>query len=255
MVNLSVCIEMYWTNLPFDQRIRRVAETGVRAIEFWGWKDKEIERIRAACAETGLVTAAICVEPNWSLVLRGNDDELTRGVAASAQVARSLGCERLIVTTGNVLPDETFEITRRRVVRKLRAMAAAAADGGVTLVLEPLNPFVNHPGYWLTTTAQAADIVEEVASPHLRILYDVYHQQITEGNIIARLHTYAHLIGHIHTGGVPGRHELVGGDLDYRSIFAAIDQTGYNGYVGLEFRPRGDDAAAIAQARALAAQS
>ena len=120
--------------------------------------------------------------------------------------------------------------------------------------MEPLNPFVDHPGYWLTTMAQAADILDEVASPNLKILYDIYHQQMTEGKIIDNLRRYAPQIGHIHVAGAPGRTNLVGGDLDYRSVFAAIDAAGYAGYVGLEFRPTGDPDQALREAMSLCMQ-
>ena len=93
--------------------------------------------------------------------------------------------------------------------------------------------------------AQAADIVAEVDSPALTILYDIYHQQITEGNLISNLRTYLPLIGHIHTAGVPGRHELADNEIDYRVVFQAIDESDYAGCVGLEFRaftPRGGSA-------------
>jgi hydroxypyruvate isomerase len=99
--------------------------------------------------------------------------------------------------------------------------------------------------------AEASDIVEEVESPNLKILYDIYHQQLTEGKIIDNLRRYADRIGHIHVAATPGRTNLVGGDLDYRAIFAAIDTVGYGGYVGLEFRPTGDDAAALREAMGL----
>ncbi|MBN1217535.1 MAG: TIM barrel protein [Anaerolineae bacterium] len=251
MVNLSVCIEMFWRNLPLEERIRRVKAAGYPAFEFWGWQDKNLNQIHAAKEETGLDVAAFCLEPNFCLVDRTDDRVVVDGVAESAVVAQRLGCKTLIVTTGNVLADETFEITRRRVVRKLKKMAQAAEDQGVVLVLEPLNPLVDHPGYWLTKLSQAMDIVQEVASPSLKILDDLYHQQVTEGNLIANLTLYAPWIGHYHAAGVPGRHELVGGELDYRQILAAISQTGYTGYVGLEFSPIGGDEAALKQALAL----
>ncbi|NJN84010.1 MAG: TIM barrel protein [Caldilineaceae bacterium] len=251
MIKLSVCIEMFWTKLPVEERIRRVKAAGYSAFEFWGSSNKDLDAIRAAQAETGLACAGIVCEPGNALVERGNDAEMIAGARRSIAVAQSLGCTRLIVTTGNVLADESYEITRRRGVRKLRQMAALADDAGVTLCLEPLNPLVDHKGYWLTTMAQAADIVEEVASPALTILYDIYHQQITEGNVIANLRTYANLIGHIHVAGVPGRHELVGGELDYRAILSAISEVDYTGYVGLEFRPAGDEETALAEAHSL----
>jgi hydroxypyruvate isomerase len=250
-MKLSICIEMFWTALPFEQRIPLVKQAGYRAFEFWNWSSKDLDKVRAAQQETGLAVAGMVSEPGFALVSNRSVEEHVQGVAASAKAAKSLGCSTLIVTTGNVAAGETSEMTRRRVVRKLRAMAAAAADHGVTLVLEPLNPFVDHAGYWLTTMAQAMDIVGEVDSPALKILYDIYHQQVTEGKIIANLRLYAPWIGHIHVAGAPGRGELVGGDLDYRSIFKAIDAVGYPGYVGLEFRSTRGEEAALAEALTL----
>ncbi|MFH0797454.1 MAG: TIM barrel protein [Candidatus Omnitrophota bacterium] len=247
MVKLSVCIEMFWKNLAPEEKIKKVKDSGFKAFEFWGWKNKELKKVRAAKEETGLEVAAFCTEPNSLLVERGYEKELTDGLVESAEVARSLGCKRLIVTTGNCIADETFEATRRRVVRKLKGMSKIAKEEGVILVLEPLNPVVDHKGYWLTRMAEAADIVQEVSSPNLKILDDLYHQQRTEGNLIDNLTLYAPVIGHFHVAGVPGRHELVGGELDYRGIFAAIDKTGYDGYIGLEFSPTTGDETALRQ--------
>ena len=235
MVELSVCIEMFWRDLPMPERVRRVKSLGYKAFEFWGWQGKDLDGIRIGKDETGLALAAMCMEPNWALLERGNDKAVLDGFAASTKLARSLGCTRLICVPGFTLADETWEASRRRVVRKVRAMAKVAEDDGVTLLLEPLNPLVDHKGAWLTKMSEAADVVQEVGSPNVRILCDLYHQQITEGNLLANFALYASLVGHVHTAGVPGRHELVGGELDYRALFAAIKRSGYSGYIGLEF--------------------
>jgi len=251
MPKLSVCIEMFWTTLPFDERIRRVAAVGYSAYEFWGWRAKDMDAIRAATAETGLAVAGFAIDPGFALTTPGNESVMTQAAVEAAAVAHSLNCKSIIITTGNEIAGESWEITRRRVVRKLKAMSKVMADEGLRLCLEPLNPVVDHKHYWLTTMAQAGDIVEEVDSPGLGILYDLYHQQITEGNLIDRLHRHTHQIGHIHTAGVPGRHELVGGENDYATLFRAIDASGYTGYVGLEFRPTIGEDAALAQALGL----
>ncbi len=237
MVKLSVCIEMFWRDLPYEERIARVAALGYQAFEFWGWKNKDLVKIKEAAAMNNLAVAALSMEPNGSLLRRNYEADLVRGMEEMARVARDLGCRTIITTTGNTYDDESYEISRRRVVRQARAVARVAEDNGLTLVLEPLNTLVDHHGYWLTRLPQAVDIVQEVGSPALKILDDIYHQQISEGNIIPNLTTYIEHIGHFHTAGHPGRHELVGGELDYRAIFRAIDATGYSGYVGLEYSP------------------
>jgi len=104
----------------------------------------------------------------------------------------------------------------------------------MTLVLEPLNILVNHMGYYLTTTEESAEIIREVGSDYVKILYDVYHQQITEGNIINNIKNNIDLIGHIHIGDVPGRKQPGTGEINYKNVFKAIKETGYEGYVVFE---------------------
>jgi hydroxypyruvate isomerase len=253
MAHLSVCIEMLWTELPFVERIARAAEAGAPAIEFWDYSTKDVAAIAAAARAAGVRVAGFVCEPGFALTGETPVQEHVAGVHRAAEAGRLLGCSTMIVTTGNSRSGESFEAARRRVLRKLVAMAAAAAEEKVTLVLEPLNPFIDHEGYWLTHMAQAADLVEEVNSPHLRILYDIYHQQITEGKIILNLRRFAPLIGHVHVAATPGRTNLVVGDLDYRAIFRALDDVGYGGYTGLELRPAGSSAEAVQEAIALLA--
>ena len=248
MPQLSVCIEMFWRDLPHEERVRRVAALGFKAFEFWGWSNKDVGAIREAMDETGLKLAALSLEPGASLIKRNCRDTLVEGMKNTAVVAERLNCQTVIATVGNVYDDESYEISRRRVVRNLAAVAAVAEDQGLTLVVEPLNTLVNHHGYWLRRMSQAVDIVDEVDSPSAKILMDIYHQQIQEGNIINNLTTYLDRIGHFHTAGVPGRHELVGGELDYAAIFGAIDATSYEGYVGLEYSPTIDTDDSLTQA-------
>lgn len=252
MPNLSVCIEMYWRDLPYEERIARVAGLGFRACEFWGWRNKDVARIKTAMDEHHLRIVALCLEPPSSLIRRNVAAELVKGMKETAAVAKELRCETIIATVGNLYDDETYEITRRRVVRNLAAVGRVAGDNGLTLVVEPLNTLVNHHGYWLTRMPQAVDIVQEVDCAAVKILMDLYHQQIMEGNIIDNLTAYINHIGHFHAAGVPGRGELVGGELDYRAIFKAIDATGYDGYVGLEYRPTMDTKESLRQALGLA---
>jgi hydroxypyruvate isomerase len=251
MSKLSVCIEMFWRDLPYEERITRVAALGFPAFEFWGWKNKDIAKIKAAMTQADIPIAALCIEPNSALLKRNFQANLVQGMKETAVVAKQLGSQTIIATTGNVYDDESYEITRRRVVRNLQAIAPIAEDNGLTIVIEPLNTLVDHHGYWLMHMTQAVDIVQEVGSPAIKILDDLYHQQIMEGNIINNLTAYINEIGHFHTAGVPGRHELVGGEQDYRAIFRAIDATGYQGYVGLEYSPMLDANQSLKQALSL----
>jgi len=251
MTKLSVCIEMFWRNQPPHERVAKVAELGYPACEFWGWRNKDLDAMRAALDDTGLSLAALCLEPGFALIRRGYQRELVDGMQETAEVAKRLGCGTVITTTGNTLDDETYEMSRRRVVRHLKALAPICEDNGLTLVLEPLNTLVDHHGYWLTRMAHAVDMVEEVGSPAVKILMDLYHQQVQEGNLIANLTRYIAFIGHFHAAGVPGRHELAGGEIDYKAVFRAIDEADYVKYVGLEYSPTMDAETSLSQTLAL----
>ena len=252
MARLSVCIEMFWKDRSYEDRVRMSGELGFKAVEFWGTANKDLEGIRAAADEAAVCVAAFGCSAANMLVDPTAGPAIADALKQSVAAARTLGSDCMICLPGKERKAERFEVTRNTVVRHLRAMAPALEDAGVTLCIEPLNPIVDHLGYWLTRMSDAADICCEVESPYVKILMDLYHQQITEGNLIANLRQYADLIAHYHCAGVPGRHELMGGELDYRAIFGAIDQTGYEAHVGLEFSPEGDAAAALKQALELA---
>jgi len=251
MAKLSVCLEMFWHDQPLEKRIERAGALGFEAVEFWGWSGKDLGKVKAAADKAGVKVAIFFLEAAMPAVHPHAKAALVEGAKASVEAAKALGTDRLMLTVGNERKGESFAVTRHSLVRNLKAVCPVLEDAGVTLCIEPLNPIVDHLGYWLTRMSDAADIVDEVGSGRAKILMDIYHQQITEGNIIDNLRQYAGRIGHFHAAGVPGRGELVGGELDYRSIFQAIDQAGYDGHVGLEFRANGDTEAALREAMGL----
>ena len=118
-------------------------------------------------------------------------------------------------------------------------------DAGVTLVIEPLNELVNHAGYYLIRSDEAFQIIDEVGSPRVKVVFDIYHQQISEGHVINNITKNIDKIAHFHAAGNPGRHELTIGELHYPSIFQVIQNTDYTGYVGLEYWPINDPLAGL----------
>jgi hydroxypyruvate isomerase len=252
MPRLSVCIELFWEELPYEERIARVAELGFTAFEFWGWSNKDIPRIKETMDAHGIALAALFYEPRFDLTKRNCEEALLQGMRDTAVVAQQLRCATILATIGYVQPDEPYETTRRRLVRHLRGISRIAEDQGLVFAIEPLNTLYNRPNYWLTTMSQAVDIVEEVGSPAIKILIDLYHQQISEGNVLSNLRQNLDKIAHLHAAGVPGRHELLSGEQDYRTLFRAIDESGYDGYVGLEYIPLLETNASLRQALSLA---
>ena len=179
---------------------------------------------------------------------RENHDRIEREIHANLALAQQWDIPCLIVFSGNRngLPDAAgLENT----AEGLQRVAKAAEDAGVTLVLELLNSKVDHPDYQCDHTAWGVAVCQAVDSPRVKLLYDIYHMQIMEGDVIRTIRDYSAYIGHYHTAGNPGRHELDDNqELYYPAIMRAIRDTGYDGYVGQELVPTGDPFVALEQA-------
>lgn len=255
MIRLSACIETIFTELPFPERIGQVAEAGLPAFEFWRWRDKDLEAIARKRGAYRLEVAAMMVEPLGELVDPAAREVFINGVRESIQAARLLSCRQLLVLTGKQRSGVPRQEQHQSIVDSLREAAPLVEQEGITLLLEPLNTLVDHQGYYLSSSHEGYDILREVASPNVKLLYDIYHQQVTEGNLIANIVEHISLIGHFHVADVPGRNEPGTGEINYHNIFRHISETGYDGYVGLEFRPSRDSMSCLQSVAALAASS
>ncbi|MEK6405790.1 MAG: TIM barrel protein [Acidobacteriota bacterium] len=239
-VRLSVCIDMIMTEIPFLERMERVKRLGYPAFEFWEWKNKDVEAILRTKNELGLEVATI-MGSGWKH-MNSEDARKTfvSEIQASLATAKRLGVKTLIVTTG--FEDKRIPRSEQHAnyVAALKAAAPFAEQAQVTLVLEPLNIKVDHPGYYLQTAKEGFEMIDEVGSPALKMLFDIYHHQIMEGNVIQDITKNIGKIAHFHVADVPGRHEPGTGEINYANVFRAIAATGYQGFVGLEFKPSKD---------------
>ena len=132
------------------------------------------------------------------------------------------------------------EQQKKSIIDGLRAAAEIVEREKLLLVLEPLNILVDHAGQFLSSSLEAFEIVKEAGSASVKVLFDIYHQQVTEGNLTANIRDHIDLIGHFHVADVPGRHEPGTGEINYVNLFREIERTGYQGYVGLEYLPLGE---------------
>lgn len=242
----SLCIEMFFTGLPFEERFRPARDAGFDTIEFWSWMDKDIPRIQELCHEHGLRIASFSGDQTLSLIDKSRQADYLRFVEESMEVAGSLGCENLVIHSnglgnGGVVLDSydrlSCEQKTEAMAETLKRLAERAEKAGVTLLLEALNTRIDHPGNFLSSTGQAAELVGSTGSRRIKILYDIYHMQIMEGNIIDTLKKYIDLIGYIHVADVPGRHEPGTGEINFPNVMAALRKLGYGGFVGFELSP------------------
>jgi len=242
----SVCIEMILTEYPFLERIKKAADLGFDAVEFWNWDNKDLPAIREAAEEASIGVALFQSNVGGTLIHPDHRERLISGVKKSLAKAREINAPRLFLLTDELgedrsvrfeFPELSEEAKYQSVLDGLKLLAPLAEEAGVTLVLEPLNTTVDHVGYFLHGSSQGFDMVRKVDSPRIKLLYDIYHMQVMEGNIIHTLTSNLDVIDYIHVADVPGRHEPGTGELNYDNIFEALRQTGYDGYVGFEFDP------------------
>jgi len=242
---LSVCIEALFTDLPLLERIEAVSEAGGDGIEFWDHDDKDLDAISAACADAGVEFVGM-VGDAGNMTDPERTEEAIAELSATIERAQRHDCSNLIITVGAALPAYTRSTQHDAIVDVLSGVADVAEEAGVTLVLEPLNTHVDHPEYYLSDTAEGLEILDAVESPNVTLLFDIYHQQITEGNVTELLTENIESVGHVHFADVPGRHEPGTGELNYANIFDALAETGYDGFVGAEFFPQADSEQALA---------
>lgn len=234
-MRLCVPIPCFFKDIDFAAAIRRVKALGYDAAETYDWKNLDFDAVRAACEETGVELLSMCTTE-----FRMTDPALRTawldGLKESCEAAKKLGVKRLITQVG---PDTGAPRAQQHasIVAALRDARPILEDSGVTIMIEPLNTYVNHPGYYLWSSVEGFEIIREVDHPLVKVVYDIYHQQVMEGNIIPNVTNNLDCIAHLHSAGHPGRHELQYGESDYKVIFAAVDKAGYKGACGLEYSP------------------
>ncbi|MFT5465532.1 MAG: hydroxypyruvate isomerase [Verrucomicrobiales bacterium] len=236
----SVCIDAVFEGKSFDDACSAVSRAGIPAIEFWGWWDKDIDELQAAQIEDGLAISACCTK-FISLVDPATRDAYLEGLKSSIWAANGMGVKTLISQVGDFRPGVPRADQHQSLVDGLRLAAPLLEAAGVTLVIEPLNELVDHQGYYLVRSDEAFEIIDEVGSSNIKVVFDIYHQQISEGHLIHNIVSNIEKIGHFHAAGNPGRNELQRGEINYQQVFAAIRETDFQGYVGLEYWPLDDD--------------
>ncbi len=236
----SVCIDAVFEGQPFADACQAVGSAGISAIEFWGWWDKDLDELKAAQQGNKLAISACCTK-FISLVDPATREEYLQGLADSIAAARDLGTTTLISQVGDFREGVPREVQHQSLVDGLKEAAPLLESAGITLVIEPLNELVNHEGYYLVRSDEAFEIIDEVGSPKVKVIFDIYHQQISEGHLIHNITSNIDKIAHFHAAGNPGRNELQRGEIDYPEVFAAIRATGFSGYVGLEYWPKSED--------------
>jgi hydroxypyruvate isomerase len=248
---------MLWTifnDLPFEQRLEKVAEAGYHAVELVGefrdWKKQDFANARRKKSELKIEfdgTTGV-----WLALADASARELfIKSLREFVPTMRELECTRLIMQTGDAIPGLSRAEMHANCIETLKRGGEIAVENNIELLIENIDPEEN-PKYFLTLSAEGFEIVRSVGNPHVKFLYDFFHEQIAAGNLIAKLEKNIDLVGLVHIADVPGRHDPGTGEIYYPNIFRKLGEIGYSRYVAMEFKPAGEPIAALRAAREMA---
>jgi len=246
MIRLSANLSTMFTEFPFLGRFEQAEISGFKGVEFWfpyQWGLDEIaEKLNKHSLEVVLYNLPA---GDWEAgdrgiaCIPGRENEFHESLSLGIRYAKALGCQLLHCPVG-IAPMELPEATTRRtLVENLRFAAEATEREGIRLLIEALNSG-RFPGFYLNHTRQAVDLINEVGSDNLQILYDAFHMQTMEGNLTTTIQDNLPYIGHIQIADNPGRHEPGTGEINFENLLRFIDEAGYSGWIGCEYIPLND---------------
>lgn len=246
MPRFAANLSFLFQDIDFLDRFEVARSLGFGAVEYLFPYDYASGDIADRLNANGLQQALFNLPPgDWEAgerglaAMPGREDDFASAVDTAARYASVLGCKQVHAMAGIVPADADINRYRDTYLTNLDYAAKTLGDAGVRVLIEPLNTG-DMPGYFLTGSAQARDIIRDIGSDNLRLQYDIYHMQIMEGHLAASLEALIDIIGHIQIAGVPGRNEPDTGEINYPYLFSRLDELGYEGWVGCEYRPVAD---------------
>ncbi|HLX97583.1 MAG TPA: 2-oxo-tetronate isomerase [Roseiarcus sp.] len=255
MPKLAANLSMMFEETPFLDRFAVAADCGFAGVEFLFPYDFPADEIAARLERHHLTQALFNLPPgDWAkgergmAALPGREDEFMKSLERALPYARATKCRRLHAMAGNWPEGQDRREGRAVYVANLRHAADRLAEEGVTLVIEPINTR-DMPGYFLNTTGDAMSVIEEAGRENLKLQLDLYHCQIMEGDLAMHVRRLAGRYAHVQIAGVPERHEPDQGEVNYDYLLPLLDEVGYDGWVGCEYRPAGDTRAGLGWAK------
>lgn len=244
-MRISVCIDIMYKSLDFVDRIDAVKNQAFENIEFWGWKDKDINGIADRVRNLDMNVHAFCIDSrdeNISELLSkyalnsGKISDVKRALCESIEIANVLETNNLIITIGDKIQGMKRDVQISNIFKCLESLIPVLEENNITLLVEPIN-CSERPNYILPDANDAAGIIKKIDSQNIKLLYDIYHQNAEGKFNLSEMIDILPLIGHIHAADYPGRGEPYTGLINYRDIFKSLRENGYSKTVGLEYIP------------------
>jgi hydroxypyruvate isomerase len=251
---LSIMLWTVFRDLPFLERLEKVAQAGYHSVELVGeyskWSSADYEAANKKKRELGMGFDA-SAGVHHSLTDPTQRDAFLADLQSLFDVCKRLDCPKAIVLTGNRVPGMTREAQHASCIEGLKRAGDLADQHGLDVLLENIDPEEN-PKYYLTSVAEGFEIIAAVDHPRVRFLYDFYHEQIAEGNLIEKLEKNIDKVGLVHIADVPGRHEPGTGEIDYVNIFKKLAELHYPRFAAMEYLPLGDPVKSLTASREMA---
>jgi len=242
MIKVDALVDLFFKELPFEQRLEKIARCGCKYVETWGGGDAEaLRKMGDAGKQCGVELVSIVMnfasQDDVAPIRKESFQKFIDQMDRYSDNALAAGCKQGIVTTGQSVGGRNYQEQRGALINAVREAGIKVAKKGFRLNLEVLNTEVDHPGYFLGSPQEGVAIVKEIGLDNVRMLYDIYHMGIMTGNMTVFIEQNIEWIGHFHSAGIPGRHELFNGETNYPFIIDKIEKVGYKGYFGLEYMP------------------
>jgi len=231
-MKLSICMGAY-PGKDVYYHLGKVREHRFHGLEFYDWADLGDPAAFVKQLEAYDVVINSTCTPFFNLVDGSKADQYLDGIRRTAEACNILGIRSIISQTGDIIPGLSRETHIAQMVETLKRCAELLDRTDIVLELEPLNE-LNHPGHFLQRSDEAVQIIDAVGSRNVKLVFDVYHQQVAEGDVTRNLTNHLSRINHFHIADNPGRQQPGTGELNYVNILTAIQNTGFDGFVGLE---------------------
>ena len=254
----SVMIWPFFQSLPFIDRVKKIAEAGFKTVELSveckSWTEAEAISYGQQLQQLGIGVDAVTTDylgsgrPEFSCVDVGDRQNLMQNIRHRVSIMKAVGASHLIMSAGENVPGLSRETQYENLKEALMLALEIVESDGFTILLEPVNNEDN-PTTFLWSISEGFKLIEEIANPRLKLLYDMYHAQISNGNLIRHLADNIDKVGLIHIADVPGRHEPGTGEINFANIYRMLASLKYQGCVGMEFVPTGDPMERLKAAR------
>ena len=249
---------MLWTlKGSFEEKLEAAARSGFESVQIVGeyasWTDADVARIQKLARSLHLGMDVLIATPDWptrpvSMVDPAQRDNFLADVRNAIRYAQKLEVPQILLMSGNAIPGRTHDEQYSSLLEGSKRAGDLVAAANLTAIVEPLNSLVNHKGFFLTTCVEGARLIRQVDHPHVRLLFDIYHEQVQVGNVIRTLTEAADVVAVFHIADNPGRNDPGSGEINYQNVYKAIRKTGFRGYVAMEYLPLGDQVQSLTKA-------